>query len=100
MKNHQRNKEVMTRHQNGETYGKIAADMGITRSIVAGIIYRNRSTEPDAGKAASRRGSSTCLVTNGDDIGTVTHMAEKHGLSYRAAYARAYCGYKGWTFYQ
>jgi len=44
--NAKRNSEIMKRHKAGATYGQIANAMGLTRSAVSGVVYRNRPDDP------------------------------------------------------
>lgn len=54
-KNADRNAEIMRLFMAGETYGDIGKAMGITRLVVSGVIYRNRTTQPDPVKASYRQ---------------------------------------------
>ena len=50
-----RNQTIMNMYYAGYTSREIAKKVGITRNVVAGVVHRNRITEPDPVKAAARR---------------------------------------------
>jgi hypothetical protein len=45
---------VMSFVASGRSYGQIAEELGMSRSAVAGIVHRNRKTQPDPSRAAPR----------------------------------------------
>ena len=40
--------QIMALVDDGKTYAEVAETMGVTRSVVAGVVSRNRTTEPQS----------------------------------------------------
>jgi DNA invertase Pin-like site-specific DNA recombinase len=55
LKSMTRNGRILELYALGFTYAQIAHETGTTRGIVAGVIHRNRWTDPDPIKVASRK---------------------------------------------
>lgn len=93
----ERNGKVMGLVLGGSSYSEVAAALGMTRSAVAGVVNRNRVSLPCHKKACASRGIYTVLITDGEDIGTVSELAEKHRVTVILARSRADKGNKGWS---
>ena len=50
-----RNKAIMDMYGDGYTYEEISQRAGTTRNAVAGVIYRNRTSEPNPVKSLARK---------------------------------------------
>jgi hypothetical protein len=97
MLNTERNAKILWLVSLGVSYGKVAEDVGVTRQVVAGVVYRNRETAPNP-KRARARTIGARKITDGVVMGKVSQLADMHDISRDTAYKRAANGTYGWGF--
>lgn len=71
----------------------VAHRLNVSRQCVAGVVYRNRTDEPDEVLSSYRM---SALVDDGAKIMTVREAAMAHGIKAASAYSRAQKGIFGW----
>jgi hypothetical protein len=72
-----RNQEIMRLAEIGETYGQIAFALGLSRNVVAGVVYRNRKDKADVSQAGHR---AKCAI-GGQVFPTLKSAAKAHCVS-------------------
>lgn len=60
MNNSERNEAIMEGVSGGATYAEVAASLGVSRNVVAGVVHRNREIAPNPVKANARRLNPVC----------------------------------------
>lgn len=89
----ERNENILRLLSNGKTYSQIAVQMGLTRSVVAGVIYRS-SKEPVQSLGGNRR---SCCV-GGRRFTTLKEAAYANGVTDGTIRRWIGFGYKGSAF--